>query len=175
MADPKVFGFYLAVITFYPVCLAAVRFLYFDLCKIVDTVCAPCGQRHSSTCTTVPARVSSSSQPRLSVTQDALAPTVKWSYRCCGEISLSVFITLGGLVLDSESMNCGADLGGAPGRTPVCELRPLSLWAFLSSALWRVSGDMTCKGFLRKGEPQGSWFWLLEDQPLAPPPQPLEV
>ena len=39
MTNPKVFGFYFAVITFYPGCLAAVRCLFFDLCTIVNTVC----------------------------------------------------------------------------------------------------------------------------------------
>lgn len=68
-------------------------------------------------------------------------------------VSLYVFITLGRP--DGESIHCAAELGRAPGLTLVCELSSLSLWAFLSSALWRVSGDMTCKDSRRKGEPQG--------------------
>ena len=158
---PKCLGFildYFAVITFYPVCLAAVLFLLFDLRNIINTICVMSGQSHSYTlqiekCTQLYG--SECLYPQLNVKRN----TVKWTgHRNAVKILLYVFIFLCGLVLDGETMNRATQdsSGRGPSWTPMRELCLLSLWAFLSSALWRASGNMTSKDFLCEGEP-ASW------------------
>lgn len=160
----KCLGFildYFAVITFYPLSLAAALFFFFDLHNIANTICVMSDQSHSRTqhiwkytqlylpWGPLP------SQPQLNVKWHTLAPTVKRNGNTDAvKILLYVFLFLGGLVLMVKPWTLEPDSSGrGPSWTPTRELCLLSLWAFLSSALWRASGNMTCKDFLWKGEP----------------------
>lgn len=160
MTNPRVFGFDFAVITFSPVCLAAVRFLFFDLCTLVNTVGMMSVQRRVPTPWTgkgtwLPPATSVCVLPSLTPCSGGHTSAGEWRGATdAGEISLHVVVVLGGLVLEEESMTMALPtLGeGGPRWNPVWELCLLRLWAFLSSALWRVCGNMTCKDSLWKGD-----------------------
>lgn len=184
MTDPTVFGFYFGLLHCHHIspsvfgCCSGFFFLFFDLCNIINTICITSGQRHSYTLQMqkyiqpyLP-WVSSSSSLQLNVKWDTLAQTIKWIRATeAVKISLCIVIVLCGLVLDGETTNYGTkdSPGRSPSWTPVWELCLLSLWAFPSSALWRVSRSMTCKDFLWKGES------VLEDKFSATPPGPGRV
>lgn len=122
--------------------------------------------------TTLSPWVPLSPQPQLNVQWDALALTIKWNGDTDAvKILLYVFIFLCGVVLDGENRNSATQdsSGRGPSWTQVQRVLSAQLWAFLSTALWRVSGNINTQGIK-----ESRWLGVVTRKqvlwpPLAPP------